>query len=413
MSSTQCPQCQVHLKLPEEKLHSKVKCPKCGGAFLAKPAAAAGHEPTQRQRQRPTKKRASARPFVILVVAGAVTVAAWLMIQGGDDQGGQGAGAGEAAGPATGARPTAAAQVDPFEHPATRAAKQIQDAVRNFNDGQLRGLLDLQVWFERESAEGRLWSSMMAAERAEFGKALAARLIDDPELRRYAGVTLVAASFAGPVSDSADLVLRCSEEPKMMWKFHTALTDGTWRVHSYAFEEEVPAVDDASKADLGGDGRFAETKGGGRQLRGVIERVELVAGTTPEEEKAIRGLLKLARAESGLESRLAKRELAGSGHKAVPILLNELVDLPLNGTEQRAEEIAIIHGLLQDISFRQISFPLRAVDAVHPDLLEQTRQEAVEAWFGWWKLWGKRWDDWIEQSGMPIPEPERAGRTRR
>ncbi len=413
MSSTQCPHCQVHLKLPEEKLHSKVKCPKCGSAFLAKPAAAAGHEPTKRQRKRPTKKKTNPTPYVVLVVALAITIGAWALIQGGADEGGGGKEQSANSTKPAGTTGPAEATVDPFDHPATRPARQLQSALTSYNDNQLRSLLDLRTWFEREQPDGRKWTSVLGADQSRYGQELAKRLLEEPELRRYAERKLVRASFAGSVYDTAEVTLRSEDQPEMLWKFQTAQVDGIWKIRSYAFEVEKPAEEvdeDAKKKPATG---FVETQGGGLQMRGVIEAVDLVEGTTEEEAAAMREMFLLAMAESGLESKTAKRDLIKKGHPAIPVLLNEFVARPLDGTKERSEEAAIIHGMLQDISFRQISFPMRDLNPDKPAILLEKQQQAVEAWFGWWKAWGKRWDAWVEKSGAPAPEPEKPGRTRR
>ncbi len=421
MSATACPHCRVQLKLPEGKLHSKVKCPQCGEAFVARPQAAAGQEPTKRQRKRPTKKKANPTPWVVLLVAGALSVLAWMWIQGRAEDGGDApvrtAGTGNRA--ADSAPPPERAEVAPMEHPATRVALQLLSAARFGNETQAAGLLDLPVWYERAHPDAGRWTTLSTAERGEATDRTVGGVLADPALRAAAELEFEAAFFAEPPADTASLTLRSPETPTTGHRFELALRDGRWRILSYAAVEDPPVgateegAGQAEGVPPGESKVFAETSDGGRILRGTVAEVELVPGTTAEEEGAIRERFRLALAESGLESKLAKRELIETGHKAVPVLMNELVARPLDGSSSRTEEVAVIHGLLQDITFRRAAFPLRDLSADSPEELLRRQKEAVAAWFGWWKLWGRRWDAWVEESGMPKPDPQRAGRTRR
>lgn len=420
MTATLCPSCQVRLQVPEQKLHSRIRCPKCGARFVAQAAAAPPAQvrmPMDRQRARPAR-RLSARPFVILLIAAVLSLVAWWWIT--EEHGAAGPAAATAPavapGPARPAATSAANAEDPLAHPAAKAVRNVQVALASFNPDQLLQLLDLPSWYAREDQGGRPWTSLTADEQRAWGRQLAERLLEDPQLRSYASLQPAEGSFAAPPDREAVLFVRVAAQPGRRWRFELAESDGAWRLRGFGEEEDLVAAA-ATEGDGGAAaaaaGIYTETEGGGRILRGTVAKVDLVPGTTPAEEKEILAKLDLALAESGLESRLAKRELVALGHHAVPVLLNRLADLPLDGSHERTALIAALHGMLQDLTWRRATFPLRDIDAGTAEDLRARQQEAIEAWYGWWKAWGKRWDAWVEQSGMPQPEPLKEGRTRR
>lgn len=387
-------------------------------------AATPGPAPRRRTR-RPARKRTSLTWLWVLLVAGALSVLVWQLLPRGDERPAREPAEPAPAAPAAAAPTADAAVADPARHPATLPVRMLATALSTANEVQLRALLDLPSWYERDRPDEALWTTLGRAEQETYGEDLVGRLLADPEWQEFAAAEAGPLVFVQPPAgtgregDRAEVQLRDASDPTRSWRFRTILRNGAWRIQAWEVRREP------SEPEAGGDeeeaaaeqekagGIFVETAGGGRQLRGRVARVDLVPGTTREEEAHIQELFELARAESGLESKLAERELIAIGHKAVPILLNRLVDLPLDGSPGRVEEVAVIHGLLQDITFRRVSFPLRDVDADRPELLAQRQREAVEAWFGWWRAWGGRWDAWVEESGMPRPEPSRPGRTRR
>ena len=140
-----------------------------------------------------------------------------------------------------------------------------------------------------------------------------------------------------------------------------------------------------------------------------MQRVAIPSGT---DIPGLEALIEVALQEAGLESKLAKKELAGLAPAPIPLLLNRLVDTPLDGTEDQLSEAAAIDHLLQAISHRTSTLPMRALGTGSADDLLERQKAILASWFGWWKMWKNRWPDWLKKQGVSATNERGAGRTR-
>ncbi len=301
---------------------------------------------------------------------------------------------------------------DPQSHPALRRLRILLRAFDNGNERTAAATLDYPHWWKSEHVEDtRIWELLPAQEQSEFQAQVHQRIAGlIPLLRENVSVEM------GFPEEGELLLIRFSGQTGH-WQIACHEREGTWWLSSIQYVEGPKEVeteknsDDASvpleeQAAGATDGVFVSTGDGGKLLAGTVEPVESAPGLTPELRSQIHAWIVLALAEQGLESRLAREELQVKVQLAVPELLNRLVDLPLDGSREREEEVAALDGLLQRVTFRRSSFPSRALDG-NPDNLALRQKLSIAAWFPWWKQWRRRWGEWEKKAGIPTPDPRR------
>ncbi len=437
MVHIRCRHCDARLRVSGARPGSRIRCPSCGRTTPAVPETGA-----PRAGRRP-KRKAGRGPWLLLGGVVLATPAVLLALKQVQAPGSGRAGDPEplrAAPASESAAPERAARVDPREHPATRAVLLLASALAHANTGGAANLLDLAALHE-EATGGRSypWAALDYAERRRFQEETVAALLQEPVFQGLGEGPPDQARFLEEAPDRLVLELRQAADPAAWRRFTLHRRDGAWKVAAWergrdpesetaaqGEEEAGPAggeVPEALLADLDTpeERAFAEqhfrivTDEAGNTARlwkGEIRRVELVEGTSSEEQQALEEWIQGALTADGLSARFARRALERNLPKALPLILNRIADRPLTGDAARQEELAALDALLRSLTWRdEFPFPMPGVNEIDDaGRLRELQQACLEAWFGWWEREGRRWEAWKERKGIPDPPPERRRR---
>lgn len=429
-ANTRCPHCGTSYKVPPERLQQTLRCKQCGRSFQALPLGAPPSRPVfERERASAAMaRRRGVNPLVILGALGGAAAVALVIFQMMPEREPAPPPVDE---PAAAAPPAPAAVADPLAHPALKRVQFLRSAVRNGNLDAIALQLDAAAWYSAEAAASAArWTALGAAEQDRFRKDLAKRTSENPAALALAEHEPTSAVLASDASGRLEFTLRSGALADQFWRVGFTGGGEDWRIASLVQERDapppapveaekpkrdpnlfaiLPTEEEGAERDAGGE--IQDEDGKAYVFRGTIQRVDWLAATTPEQRSKIEGLLPAALADEGRATILATRELVNLAPHSIPPLLNRLVDLPLSDDPERLEQINAVDALLFRISGRQSGFPMPGRSNItDPAKLRERRRLCLEAWFGWWNLYGEHWDAWRKVAGLPDPPPDRRQR---
>ena len=302
-----------------------------------------------------------------------------------------------------------------MEHPALRRLTYLGRALHNSNRQVALNQLDLDSWLPIVMPnESRKFALLSGTQRNQFQDSLFVWLGQKAGFDRFSVDSLAHASYREQTGHDLAFELHTKGELDTRWLVSFNRTNDDWKLSSFTFEFPAETDPDSSSDEVPGKpkGPYIETELGGRILAGTIAKVPAWPGLSSTEATSIEATIDLAVAETGLESKLAREELKKLGPKPIPQVLNRIVLLPLDGSDDRLGEVAALDRILQTISGRVSTIPMRTFGGSEGQNLLAKQTNAIAAWFAWWKLWGKNWKGWREKTGLPDPNERPPGRTR-
>ncbi|KAA3607739.1 MAG: hypothetical protein DWQ01_11665 [Planctomycetota bacterium] len=426
MAHTRCPHCQTAYKIPDTRLGANIRCKQCQQVFQAEevasqPRSTAGEGQRRRRRQAPASVRAQAHrrktnplvPIMLVVVGIGMFYGLYVAFQG-SQKTPQKDPEVEAQLPEAGSENSSSSKVDPLHHPAMRSLRYARMAIQAYNFTSLEERLAAADFYQREGEpSGHPWRTLSRQEQQEYAHALAQRLAEDPAWRELAEQEPTFASLDLEQGDRLEFTVRSSALPQRIWKVNFLGQDGEFRLAGMTAEEDLPEVveveEETTPEEKGIQEKFVELTGEdgskGRVLRGKIEKVDLLEETNPSQAREMKQLVNEV---LDSESLAAERQLVDLRPHSIPVVLNRLVDLPLTDDPARVMQLANLDSLLQKISGRNSMFPRPGMTSLQDaQEIRNLRQTALESWFGWWDQWDQRWNEWIEEAGLPKPDPRR------
>ena len=413
-----CPHCAKRLKVGDDLSHSKLRCPGCSTTFTAPHLVEAGDTEPVSRRKRRASKPSNPIPAVLAVLA-LLGVGLVFLFSGG----GSGPTDPTPPPPRVAASPpvkrsdsaSTVSMVDAAEHPAARSLRFLAQGIRHSNHPAALRQIDLQHWRTSIAPEDtRIWELLPEAEQATFKETILETLMHEYGLADYAQGEIAHVNYRDAQPFDLGLSIQLQESPDTTWNAAFHNREGTWLLAGFRkIDAEAPS-EESAKTQPGTTqeppkGPYVEIGGGGRVFAATMQRVAIPSGT---DIPGLEALIEVALQEAGLESKLAKKELAGLAPAPIPLLLNRLVDTPLDGTEDQLSEAAAIDHLLQAISHRTSTLPMRALGTGSADDLLERQKAILASWFGWWKMWKNRWPDWLKKQGVSATNERGAGRTR-
>jgi hypothetical protein len=123
---------------------------------------------------------------------------------------------------------------------------------------------------------------------------------------------------------------------------------------------------------------------------GEISRVAYVEGTSPAEIRELSALIERLFTGSRAERREIREKLMRYNRKAVPALLNKLVELDMTKDADVGRANTVL-GILRGMTKEHFGFtPGYQVDDVYDDPVEELRR-SLRRWFGWWEKNKQTW----------------------
>jgi hypothetical protein len=311
--------------------------------------------------------------------------------------------------------PSAPAQVVAREHPAMKRVRFLIKTIVAKNYPSLERQLHIPSWYQLENpSDQRIFNLLPNDEIRLWKETFLFNFAANPLMQEFAGGDFDDVFYLEPELTPLRIEIRLQENPDTRWIFNFVQENDDWRISN--IETILPPVAPKpdpiiiEKEEKKEDKVYVQDELGGRIFRGKIEKVELVKGTTPSELAELSPLIEAALQDGGLESRIAKKDLIFWENKPIPILLNRLVETPLDGSESRLMEVAAIDGLLQALTHRISTLPMRALGTGGKLGLQDRQNEVLGSWFTWWKVWGKKWDLWKKEANFPPPPRRRGGK---
>ena len=317
--------------------------------------------------------------------------------------------------PVTRTTATESVMVDAAAHPAMRSLVFLGRALKNSNHQIALNYLDLDSWLPRIlPKETRKLTFLSKREQQEFETLLFKWLDQQSQFLTFDQQTIVNVNYRDDPQAELAVEIRTSEDPEMRWLASFRQSQNKWLVFAFrgVRDDALTNTETLADAPKKPKGPYVETNDGGRILAGTIEQVKEWPELSGSERNTISDLIDVGVSEGGLESKLAREDLKKHAPQCIPQILNRIVMLPLDGTDDRLSEVAALDRILQTISGRVSTIPMRTFGGGSIDELLPKQEAAVAAWFTWWKMWANNWKGWREKTGLPDPNQRQAGRTR-
>ncbi len=409
MAHSRCPHCQVRLKIQDERLHSKVRCPKCSEPFVCKPETVTPTRATARRRPPP---KPNSLPIVLACLALLLCGAIWFFYP--DPPAPTSTQDSIAVLPPKPA--SAPPQIAAREHPAMKRVRFFSQSLSARNFESLARQLDLPSWYKAKNpGDSRVYQLLPGDEIRAWEESLFLEISKNPFILQFVQDSFFDVFYLETDEAPLRIEVRINSNPDIRWIFDFLQDGGDWRIAKLdIIPPQAKPVAEAKEPEVKPKESkiYVEDDMGGRIFRGKIVAVDIVQDTSPEDLAILNPLLDSALQDGGLESRVAKKDLIPWENKPIPLLLNRLVELPLDGSEDRLMEVAAIDGLLQALTHRISTLPMRALGTGGKEGLVERQNEVIGSWFTWWKVWGKRWEGWKKEANFPPPPRRRGGKGR-
>jgi len=397
----ECPACQARATVPDSKRGAKVRCPGCSRVYQAQPRSRTGSGGS-RARGRAADPGANRSRWILGGIGGVGLVGILILGSRGDDE----PAVTQAAAPAPPPQVVVDDVPSDWDLEAVQAAVRIHEAAAQGRASDVAALLHapaalafLELAEELESSEAALELDVLASQRASDLAALAAdelaartrelaqRIVDGefldgnlvsgwrPYDREGLQISDDAVSFRLAVtSRDPD---RAGEKRSVEWRM--AKVDGEWRAWAWF--------------------RYIGEKERKGRLRHGTEKVTLSDGievterepeplghleTTPQELRDVIDALVDTMTDLDLtrEAAAAKRRLVDIGRPAIPILLTQLFENPLENQDQAIQGNMVVETL-REITGQRFGYRPAVGDGAM-STTDERRNSSIRQWFAWW-----------------------------